>query len=79
MFHPQAEALKGLGQAITGEVGVFCNFMTTLLVGEETVSGLPVTFSTEGGGLDVFGNQARSTATRLRSGWTVENTDTDCN
>jgi hypothetical protein len=58
VFHPQAEALKGLGQAITGEVGGFRNFMTTLLVGEETVSGLPVTFSTEGGGLDVFGQSS---------------------
>jgi transglutaminase-like putative cysteine protease len=58
VFHPQAAAIKALGQQITGEVGGFRNFMTTLLVGDETVSGLPVTFGADGGGLDVFGESA---------------------
>ena len=58
IFHPQAEAMRAAGQAITGEIGGYRNFMTTLIVGEEVIAGKPVTFSTGGGALDVFGDSA---------------------
>jgi transglutaminase-like putative cysteine protease len=56
LFHPQAESLKGIGEVVTGEISGFRNFMTTLLVGENLISGKPVTFAGSDSVLDAFGD-----------------------
>ncbi len=56
-MHPQPEALEGIGVAIGGIIQGFRTFVPTLLVGEESVFGAPVTFSTGGGLLDALGGE----------------------
>jgi len=55
LIHPQPAALEQIGVAVGGLLEGFRNFAPALLVGEETVFGTPVTFGTDGGVLDVFG------------------------
>ena len=52
LMHPQPEAMSQVGVAISGLIEGFRNFVPSLLVGEETVFGTPVTFSTGAGVLD---------------------------
>ena len=52
LMHPQPEAMSRVGVAISGLIEGYRNFVPSLLVGEETVFGAPVTFSTGGGVLD---------------------------
>ncbi len=52
LMHPQPEAMSRVGVAISGLIEGFRNFVPSLLVGEETIFGTPVTFSTGGGVLD---------------------------
>ncbi|HEX5499986.1 MAG TPA: hypothetical protein VFX03_12200, partial [Thermomicrobiales bacterium] len=52
LMHPQPEAMSRVGVAISGLIDGFRTFVPSLLVGEETISGTPVAFSTGGGVLD---------------------------
>jgi transglutaminase-like putative cysteine protease len=57
-LHPQAEALAAVGESIGGAISGYRNFMPLMIVGEETVSGTPVTFAIGEGALDVLGDGA---------------------
>ena len=56
LMHPQPEALDGIGVAISGAIDGYRNFVPSLMVGEQTVFGTPVTFSTGGGLFDTLGS-----------------------
>lgn len=58
LLHPQPEAMDRVGVAIGGLIDGFRNFVPSLLVGEQSVFGTPVTFGTGGGVIDVFGGGA---------------------
>ena len=58
LMHPEPQALDGIGVAISGLLDGYQNFVPSLLIGEQTMFGAPVTFGTGGGVLSSLGGSA---------------------
>jgi hypothetical protein len=51
-LHPQPEAMAAVGEGISGAISGYRNFMPIMMIGEEMISGTPVTFATGEGVFD---------------------------